>query len=60
MYFIHYISNINFFGARYNIFNKYQANVGYVVISMLFGLVFAGLYRDSKKRISIIDNPKIM
>ncbi len=43
---------LTFIGAGYNIFNKYQANVGYAVIPMLFGLVFAGLYRDSKKRIN--------
>ena len=43
---------LTFIGAGYNILNKGQANVGYAVIPMLFGLVFAGLYRECKKRIN--------
>lgn len=46
---------LTFVGAGYNIVNREQANVGFAVIPMLFGLVFAGLYRDCKKR---IDNSK--
>jgi len=42
---------LTFVGAAYNIFNREQANVGYAVIPMLFGLVFVGLYRNCKKRI---------
>ena len=46
---------LTFIGAGYNILNKGQANAGYAIIPMLFGLVFAGLYRDCKKRIDNIN-----
>ena len=38
---------LTFVYAGYNILN--QGNVGFAVISMLIGLVFAGLYRETKK-----------
>ena len=38
---------LTFVYAGYNILN--QGNVGFTVISMLIGLVFAGLYRETKK-----------
>ena len=54
VYFILYIIFLilTFIGAGYNILNRGQANVGYAVIPMLFGLVFTGLYRECKKRIN--------
>lgn len=42
---------LTFVGAGFNILNREQANVGYAVIPMLFGLVFMRLYRECKKRI---------
>lgn len=41
---------LTFVGAILVIMKKLD-NAGYAVIPMLFGLVFAGLYRDCKKRI---------
>ena len=41
---------LTFIGAGYVIYNKGQVNAGYSVIPMLFGLVFARLYRESKKK----------
>ena len=37
--------------AGYVIYNKGETNPGFAIVSMLFGLIFIGLYRDTKKRI---------
>jgi len=47
---------ITFVSAGYVIYNKGQANPGLAIVSMLFGLIFIGLYRETKK--SIVKNNK--
>ena len=41
---------ITFISAGYVIYTKGQTNPGLAIVSMLFGLIFAGLYRDAKKK----------
>jgi len=41
---------ITFISAGYVIYTKGQTNPGLAIVSMLFGLIFAGLYRDVKKK----------
>ena len=41
---------ITFMSAGYVIYTKGQTNPGLAIVSMLFGLIFAGLYRDAKKK----------
>jgi len=41
---------ITFISAGYVIYTKGQTNPGFAIVSMLFGLIFAGLYRDAKKK----------
>lgn len=47
---------ITFISAGYVIYNKGQTSPGLAIISMLFGLIFIVLYRDSKNKIK--DNEK--
>ena len=42
---------ITFISAGYVIYNKGQVSAGLSIVSMLFGLIFIGLYRETKKRI---------
>ena len=42
---------LTFAGAGYVISNKGETNPGFAIVSMLFGLIFIGLYRDVKKKI---------
>lgn len=42
---------ITFCSAGYVIYNKGQASPGLAIVAMLFGLIFIGLYRDTKKKI---------
>ena len=37
--------------AGYVIYHKGQASPGLAIVSMLFGLIFIGLYRETKKKI---------
>jgi len=41
---------ITFVSAGYVIYTKGQANPGLAIVSLLFGLIFIGLYRNSKKK----------
>ena len=41
---------ITFISAGYVIYTKGQTNPGLAIVSMLFGLIFAGLYRDAKRK----------
>lgn len=36
--------------AGYVIYNKGETSPGLAIVSMLFGLIFIGLYRDVKKK----------
>lgn len=42
---------LTFVSAGYVIYHKGQVNAGLSIISMLFGLIFIGLYRNTKKKI---------
>lgn len=42
---------LTFVSAGYVIYNKGQVSAGFSIVSMLFGLIFMGLYRETKKRI---------
>ena len=42
---------LTFVSAGYVIYNKGQVSAGLSIVSMLFGLIFMGLYRETKKRI---------
>lgn len=42
---------LTFVSAGYVIYNKGETNPGLAIVSMLFGLIFAGLYRDAKKKL---------
>ena len=42
---------LTFVSAGYVIYNKGETNPGLAIVSMLFGLIFAGLYRDVKKKL---------
>lgn len=42
---------LTFVSAGYGIFHKGEASPGLAIVSMLFGLIFIGLYRESKKKI---------
>ena len=37
--------------ALYVIYNKDEVSPGLAIVSMLFGLIFIGLYRETKKNI---------
>ena len=42
---------LTFVSAGYVIYHKGKVSAGFSVVSMLFGLIFIGLYRDTKKKI---------
>ena len=42
---------LTFVSAGYVIYHKGQVSAGFSIISMLFGLIFIGLYRNTKKKI---------
>lgn len=42
---------LTFVSAGYVIYRKGQVSAGFSIISMLFGLIFIGLYRNTKKKI---------
>lgn len=42
---------LTFVSAGYVIYNKGETNPGLAIVSMLFGLIFVGLYRDAKKKL---------
>lgn len=42
---------LTFVSAGYVIYHKGEASPGLAIVSMLFGLIFIGLYRESKKKI---------
>ena len=41
---------ITFISAGYVIYNKGQVSAGLSIVSMLFGLIFIGLYTNTKKK----------
>jgi len=42
---------ITFISAGYVIYNKGETNTGLAIVSMVFGIIFVGLYNETKKRI---------
>ena len=40
-----------FISAGYVIYNKGKTNPGLAIVSMLLGIIFIGLYNETKKRI---------